>query len=565
MKRGSFPASFAILLTAQLMAAAVPAANVIEVTDIFGRVVNERGLTLVDWEGYMANPAIKFFIKPPASATFPLSVTLTANSARLYFDLPSTTGANGPVKNVSLSSPSSRIPIFISIFPDRDTMDEDYTLSLRAGGQETQVPIHVVDQDTTAANLFDVTVTFSQDKTGFFDDPAKRAIVEQAAADWAYFIGDMNLDLVPAGTEQTFIWDKNGFVGGNFVPNAADYKGFLLYAYGIHSGEVRSGGEPSSYGFQHSVGTPLPIRRSGGYEAETAGNYNSLGWFLTTSDNDWWVSGNLGNEPNDLYSIAHHEIGHSLFFNPAHTRFGEFKTAGRVDDPAVIAYHGTAPHIDNFDHFNGETDNASLRGAFGYEYYGSMPKRRWLITKLDLLNAQAIGYTLRKTSAFVPLALSDNPLPTGTLSTPYSATLRATGGIPFYNFEIATGSLPPGLKLDPFSGRVSGTPNTAGDFPFTVRAREYDLSKPAASGSFMLKISTATKFQFTPPLKLLPDGSFQGRLAGGAGQSQVIEATGNFHQWVPVATNLQGNDTFDFIDSTAVTARFRFYRARVDL
>jgi hypothetical protein len=41
-------------------------------------------------------------------------------------------------------------------------------------------------------------------------------------------------------------------------------------------------------------------------------------------------------------------------------------------------------------------------GAFGNEYHGQMPGGRWLITKLDLLYAQAIGYELRGTSAFKP-------------------------------------------------------------------------------------------------------------------------------------------------------------------
>jgi hypothetical protein len=41
------------------------------VQDIFGRVLNQAGLTLVDWDGYMANPAIKFLVIPPANAQFP--------------------------------------------------------------------------------------------------------------------------------------------------------------------------------------------------------------------------------------------------------------------------------------------------------------------------------------------------------------------------------------------------------------------------------------------------------------------------------------------------------------
>src|SRR5437870_2407097 len=38
----------------------------IVVQDIFGRTINTNGLTLVDWDGYIANPAIRFFVLPPS-------------------------------------------------------------------------------------------------------------------------------------------------------------------------------------------------------------------------------------------------------------------------------------------------------------------------------------------------------------------------------------------------------------------------------------------------------------------------------------------------------------------
>src|SRR4051812_47987267 len=46
------------------------------VEDLFGRVVNVRGLTLVDWEGPLANPAIKFYLVTPPDAALPASAVL---------------------------------------------------------------------------------------------------------------------------------------------------------------------------------------------------------------------------------------------------------------------------------------------------------------------------------------------------------------------------------------------------------------------------------------------------------------------------------------------------------
>jgi hypothetical protein len=51
-------------------------AGEIGIEDLFGRRVNDRGLTLVDWDGFMANPAIKFFVIPPAGTAIPARAVL---------------------------------------------------------------------------------------------------------------------------------------------------------------------------------------------------------------------------------------------------------------------------------------------------------------------------------------------------------------------------------------------------------------------------------------------------------------------------------------------------------
>ena len=86
-------------------------------------------------------------------------------------------------------------------------------------------------------------------------------------------------------------------------------------------------------------------------------------------------------------------------------------------------------------------------GAFGYEYFGDVPRRRCLITNLDLLIAQAIGYRLRPTSAFAPLSITTTDLPAGSVSEPYAENLQAVGGIPFYNWTVDAGPLPDTSEL----------------------------------------------------------------------------------------------------------------------
>jgi hypothetical protein len=368
--------------------------------DANGRTLNARGIHLVDWDGYLANAAPTITLKPPSDIGFPISATLTANHQRLYFDLPSNVGASGPSKTVTFNNASSRVNVRLSIFPDRDGLDEEYTLTmtlLSGVGRAETVPIIVHDEDQSSALATEILIDFGQDKTGFFTSSAARNVLQQAADDWAYFIADAPFDAVPANDEDTYIWRQDGFITGTTVKNAASYTGFLLYVYGIHSASApfRSGGEGSWQGKdQKSGGTTLPLRRSGGVEVETAGNYNELGWRISNDPNEWWVSSNLGNEQNDLYSIVHHEMGHAHGFHDSYTRF----VGTSLTSPAILAYFGRTIAIDSFDHFNGMIDPASGFGAHGNEYNSLMPRKRWMITRLDLLALEAIGYTLRPIS-----------------------------------------------------------------------------------------------------------------------------------------------------------------------
>src|SRR5271155_1781372 len=100
------------------------------VQDIFGRSLNTPGITLVDWDGYMANPLIKFYLLPPTNAVLPGSATLTANGARLYFGTPSSVSSNGPGTTISLTSSNVAVPANLSIFPAHNDPDGSYTLTI---------------------------------------------------------------------------------------------------------------------------------------------------------------------------------------------------------------------------------------------------------------------------------------------------------------------------------------------------------------------------------------------------------------------------------------------------
>lgn len=82
---------------------------------------------------------------------------------------------------------------------------------------------------------------------------------------------------------------------------------------------------------------------------------------------------------------------------------------------------------------------------------------------------------------------SQSPLPAGTTGSAYSFTLVGVGGTPAYAWSITAGSLPPGLALT--NGVISGIPETAGNFTFTLRLA--DSTAAAATGAFTLSIPSA--------------------------------------------------------------------------
>ena len=84
-----------------------------------------------------------------------------------------------------------------------------------------------------------------------------------------------------------------------------------------------------------------------------------------------------------------------------------------------------------------------------------------------------------------PVSVAGGTLTSVVVQTPVSLTLSAAGGGPPYTWSLVSGSLPPGLALQP-SGTLLGTPLLAGPYSFVVRAT--DTFGGSAAGSFSMTI-----------------------------------------------------------------------------
>jgi hypothetical protein len=100
-------------------------------------------------------------------------------------------------------------------------------------------------------------------------------------------------------------------------------------------------------------------------------------------------------------------------------------------------------------------------------------------------------FTVEITSAIV---ITTNAIGNMTTGTPVNVGLSASGGQPPYSWSLANGSLPGGLGIGA-DGIISGTPNAAGTFSFSVQVT--DQNNTTATKGFTLTVTTRLEITTT--------------------------------------------------------------------
>ncbi len=127
------------------------------------------------------------------------------------------------------------------------------------------------------------------------------------------------------------------------------------------------------------------------------------------------------------------------------------------------------------------------------------------------------------------VTVSTTTLPGGTAGVAYSQALTATGGLPPFQWTLASGTLPAGLSLST-SGTLSGTPLGAGSSSFSVEVT--DANSSTDTQSLTLQVAGGVTITTTS----LPAG------AVGDSYSQTLSATGGLgvYIWTVSAGSLPG-------------------------
>jgi hypothetical protein len=476
--------------------AAHAAAPVAQVVDMFGRIINDYGVKLVDWQGYLANPYVELTVKPPPEVRYPVTIDLKAEgTSRLMMDLPSQLTATGATKTLTFATAAEQKLFRLAIHSKRGPgEDESYTLRLSirdAGGTTYQqsLPIKVQQDEKTALQpSLPVAFDYRFDTiTGYFSAPAFRTAAEEAVKDWFRFFDMPAFDSVAAGAETNHL-PGNDWQNTITVTNNAAYTGMYVFFRGIQTpystGYPAANGRYSTRNGQQLAG---PLHRSTAmiFEYDEAGKQ----LFTSLADEDWYKT-EIAGSVLDVHGLVMHEYGHAVAFHSDWAGMRSYVSGGG-NDPDVTAYQGYAVPLDSSYHIPGEQRYWDRISGQSGGWTHLFPTRRWMLTKLALLVAENAGWKLnRNLTPFLPPSIVTTSLPAATPGTAYQQTLAAKGGVPFYDWQVTGGSLPAGLSLDRFTGAITGTPATAGTSSFTVQLRDYDRLSTPVTRTFQLTVGT---------------------------------------------------------------------------
>lgn len=140
-----------------------------------------------------------------------------------------------------------------------------------------------------------------------------------------------------------------------------------------------------------------------------------------------------------------------------------------------------------------------------------------------------------------PLTINSSSIPSGTVGSPYSSSLQASGGTAPYTWSIASGHLPVGINLSSATGLIVGTPTASGTAAFTVSVSDSAIPVQTKSATLSLVVApvtlSITSFSTLPPGTINSTYSTSLNASGGTAPYTWSITAGSLPNGVRLAAN----------------------------
>jgi len=102
-------------------------------------------------------------------------------------------------------------------------------------------------------------------------------------------------------------------------------------------------------------------------------------------------------------------------------------------------------------------------------------------------------------SAQAPLSMTTTTLPPVTAGSQVRNKITVTGGSEPLTFRLSGGKLPPGLRLNPAKGSISGVPTATGTYRFQVTVSDSNIPAVQVQREFTLVVTAALGIEWKQP------------------------------------------------------------------